>query len=155
MISLHDQNLYNRRMGRPDNTGTPRDGRPSNGLPPPQPTEPPPADAPQERQPSLFDRYKVWFIAAGLVILVAAMGVNSLVGGDDDTPSNPGSSTTGLLPAHRDMVDTLAAEGDCASLQARFDDAADNRGTPGSDLAARNLALMEYADDAMRRIGCY
>jgi hypothetical protein len=41
------------------------------------------------------------------------------------------------------------------SLQARFDDAYDNRGAPGSDLHKRNIALMEYADDAMQRIGCY
>jgi hypothetical protein len=53
------------------------------------------------------------------------------------------------------MVDTLARQGDCSSLQDRFDDAYDMRGPAGTEKNKRNLALMEYADDAMRRIGCY
>lgn len=65
--------------------------------------------------------------------------------GDDD---GGGVGDSDLLPAHREMIDNLAADGDCASLQARFDDAADAGGE-------RNTALMKYADEAMDRIGCY
>ena len=36
-----------------------------------------------------------------------------------------------------------------------LDDAYDKRGAPGSDKHKRNLALMDYADGAMKRIGCY
>lgn len=45
----------------------------------------------------------------------------------------------------REVVDTLARQRDCASLQARFDDWADGGFTDS----------IEYADAAMRRIGCY
>jgi hypothetical protein len=65
------------------------------------------------------------------------------------------SSSNDLIPAHKTLVDNLAADNDCRSLQKSFDDAYDKRGTPGSDKHKRNLALMDYADGAMKRIGCY
>jgi hypothetical protein len=53
-----------------------------------------------------------------------------------------------LLPIDKRMVDNLAEDGDCPALQDRFDNAAD----AGGD---ENLALMKYADNAMREVGCY
>ena len=90
-------------------------------------------------------------IAATIIAFFAA-GALAVYGTFDDTGTD-----SDLLPAHREMVDNLAAEGDCSSLQARFDDAADAVEGFGGDPTNndRNLALMDYADDALRRIGCY
>ncbi len=99
---------------------------------------------------------EVWHYVVGgaAVLFVLVAGASAvLTSGDDD--GDGGGSRGDLIPAHREMVDNLADDGDCASLQDRFDDADANRGEAGSEQARRNAALMRYADEAMRRIGCY
>jgi hypothetical protein len=95
---------------------------------------------------------KVGIIALAGAALIGFAAFVTFSSDDSDPARSPASA---LLPAHRSMVDTLARQGDCSSLQDRFDDAYDNRGPGNTEKHTRNLALMEYADDAMRRIGCY
>lgn len=90
---------------------------------------------------------KVFVVALLAVLVVGATAISAASAGGD------GGSH--LIPPHKTMVDNLAADGDCGALQARFDAAYENRGTAGSEKALRNAALMEYANDAMKRIGCF
>lgn len=75
---------------------------------------------------------KRWWIlgAAGVVV------VGGIIAGSS------GEETSDIKPGIVDMVDTLEAQRDCASLQDAFDrmDDADT---------------LEYIDDALRDAGCY
>ena len=94
---------------------------------------------------------KVWLAAGAIILVIVAGVIGASSGGNDDTSSSP------RRDAYRSTVDALSDDGDCASLQARFNDWADgNEANPaGSERARDFLWGMEYADDAMRRIGCY
>ena len=86
-----------------------------------------------EREPHRVFGVKVRTWAILLVVVVAAAIFAGIAGSDDDPDVSPGFAS---------VIDALEAEGDCASLQARFDDTDD-------------VDEMEYADAAMRRAGCY
>jgi type II secretory pathway component PulM len=86
-------------------------------------------------------------VGPALVVLVIGVLVPVEIGRRSDYDD--------LRPADREMVDGLADDGDCAGLQAAFDEAQRTTIVPGSAAAKQVAELMAYADDAMRRIGCY
>lgn len=127
--------------------------RAPSGGPAPKVTEAPVAPPGKQPLSRRFDALPTRVKVAVLVpIAVVVIAIALITGNSSDGQSNLPPK---LLPAHKTMVDNLAADGDCAALQARFDAAYENRGAAGSDKAVRNLDLMDYADEAMDRIGCY
>lgn len=91
---------------------------------------------PPAAQPEPTDTPLVKFVRRWWWIPVAALGVAVFVMAEFSDPAD------NIKPGIVDMVDTLEAQRDCASLQDAFDrmDDADT---------------LEYIDDALRDAGCY
>jgi hypothetical protein len=80
------------------------------------------------------DRRTVIFGSLG--VAMAALAGYGIIASESDDPDD------GVQPAQRSTIDELERQGDCGSLQERFDD-------------ADETAFLEYIDAAMRRAGCY
>jgi hypothetical protein len=123
------------------------------GQPLPSPSSPAPT-ATRESTGGLtilgkhFSANTVVSVVVAVAVAIVAFAVWALASNAEDGQSN-------LIPAHKTLVYNLAAEGDCASLQVSFDNAYEKRGPGGTEKHKRNLALMDYADDAMAQIGCH
>lgn len=106
--------------------------------------------------PSLRERHRKRRVLAGVAAVIVVVGglVLLVTTGALEGDGNRGSRDPDLLPEDRSMIDDLADDGDCAALRARFDDAYRSLGPVGSPQVRPNVALMNYADGAMERIGC-
>lgn len=92
-------------------------------------------------------------LAAALVIAIA-------VAGGSPGPSQPGDEGDGYLDRYGGSAQVyadIAAESDCAALQATFDRAAENndREEPGTDAFRWTTGYMTAANDRMGALGCF
>jgi hypothetical protein len=86
----------------------------------------------------------------GLVAFVITAGTAiQLLGRSEGSPGPDAAQLEWLQ-----VVDRLAAQGDCAALQDHVGPVAADLGIPGTEQHSRNAVFLQYSDDAMRRIGC-
>lgn len=69
--------------------------------------------------------------------------------------STPSIFGTKYSVAVQTRIDEAAARGDCAALQAEFDQAARNDGSTRSRIGSGTADLMAYIDAKLRGAGCY
>ncbi|MDJ0770757.1 MAG: hypothetical protein QNJ12_18330 [Ilumatobacter sp.] len=93
--------------------------------------------------------FAVWF--AGIAAVVGLAGVAIRAAG---APSDDRAGPDEVRLAQMQSIDALAADRDCLAIRAQTNEVVRDIGIPGTEQHSRNVLIIQYADDALQRLGC-